>query len=101
MAVVTVPELRPKAMAALRDGRVNIVRARCRDTELAPFEVVALVRSSRDIEQKYAVDLFNGEWSCVGRFAACPQPCAHVAAVQLVTGHPSPAAKPEPIGEPT
>ncbi|MBB4702521.1 SWIM zinc finger family protein [Sphaerisporangium siamense] len=39
---------------------------------------------------KYIVLLDDGRWTCT-----CDDPatCAHVAAVQLVTGHPGPARK--------
>ena len=82
--------IRPSALAALRDGRVTVGIAQvAAGTSAPPYTVTAKVLSSRMDGTHYWVRLKHGEWSCT-----CTTPlCAHLAAVQLVTGHPSPARK--------
>jgi uncharacterized Zn finger protein len=83
-------EIRPKALAALRSGRVAITLA-----SLEGQRIQATVESSRpERTTPYIVDRWAGsavgQWSCT-----CGNPtddyCAHIAAVQLVTGHESAA----------
>jgi len=84
-------DLRSRALSALRDGRVTILHARTRRTDRTPCELVAVVQG---FTGKHVVDYDKGAWTC-----NCdnPPPCAHVAAVALVTGHESPAAKPAKV----
>lgn len=84
---------RQAALAAYRAGRVVILLADA--AVLAPeieppARITAAVHSSRDDRRiPYCVQLRGGVWTCT-----CDRPaCAHVAAVQLATGHPSAAAK--------
>lgn len=88
-------QLRPKALAALREGRVKVIRARTpADAPSSPqHEVVAVVQSSHNERVRHVVDFLDGLWTCVTGTVECEQPCAPVAAVQLVTGHESVAAK--------
>ena len=91
----TVRAVRAKALGYLRDGAVTVVHARSSQTTsiyvatepFAPYEVVALVQGHSG---RHVVDYLDGVWTCT-----CPAGggCAHVAAVQLVTGHPSEAAR--------
>lgn len=85
--------MRSKALACLRTGRVTIVHARkANDTDL-PIAVVAYVASSRPERSRYVVDLTgDGDWSCTCWRGNRGESCAHLAAVQLVTGWPSAAA---------
>jgi SWIM zinc finger len=88
------PDLRAKALAALRDGRVTVVHARSHSDRLVPHELIVRVASSRPDGATYVVDLLDdGTWTCTCRDGIAGEPCAHVAAVQLITGHPSAAAK--------
>lgn len=75
--------LRAKALACLREGRVNLLRV-LPDTHWKPVVVVARVRSSRD-QHPYRVWFKNARWSCTCRDGLRKEHCAHVAAVQLVT----------------
>jgi hypothetical protein len=81
--------LRPKALAVLREGRLTMLRVECRNTAHEVDEVIARVQSSREGGPAYAVDLSFGQWTCTCRR---DEPCAHIAAVQLVTGHHKAAA---------
>lgn len=75
--------MRSKALACLREGRVTVLGVKL-DAAWHPVAVVARVRSSRD-QHPYRVLLRMGMWSCDCRDGQHDQPCAHVAAVQLVT----------------
>lgn len=80
-------DIRSKALNYLRSGAVNVFHAQSPRDGTPAREVNALVQGHKG---RYVVDFIGGIWSCTcGR----PSPCPHVAAVQLVTGHRSPAAK--------
>jgi hypothetical protein len=81
--------MRAKALAIYREGRLHLLHVTCRRTAHDVDEVIARVRSSREGGPAYAVDLLDGVWSCT---CGDGSGCAHVAAVQLATGHPSGAA---------
>lgn len=82
------PSVRQSVLTTLGAGRVMVYRAQP-STIGPPFLVAAVVDSSREERSPYHVDLRSGIWTCTcGRTG-----CAHVAAIQFVTGHPSPAAK--------
>lgn len=81
------PDIRQKACGYLRDGKVTLLKADFREGPRQPYEVMAHVEGHRSVRM---VRLDNGRWTCTCREPGCP----HVAAVQLVTGHPSNAAKP-------
>lgn len=85
------PEIREKALAYYRGGRIRIVHSISRMGQLKPYEVDAFVEGHKST---YKVSLDDGVWSCT-----CHGPgegCAHIAAVQLVTDpEHSAAAKPE------
>jgi hypothetical protein len=78
------PDLRRKALAVLREARLTILHAECRKTAQDVDEVIARVRSSREGGPSYCVDFLDGVWTCTCRDGGG---CAHVAAVQIVTGH--------------
>lgn len=79
-------DVRAKACAYLRGGAVTVLSAATQDGP-RPWMVHARVVGH---SSTYVVKLIDGAWSCTcGR----PAECAHVAAVQLVTGHPSLARK--------
>lgn len=75
--------MRAKALACLREGRVTVLGVRL-DAGWQPVRVVARVRSSRDAHP-YRVQLRAGQWTCNCRDGLHNQPCAHTAAVALVT----------------
>lgn len=83
-------ETRKKALTYLRDGKVTVHSA-SRSNERG--RRVPCIVSADVIGQHstYMVGLPYGkqEWTCTCH----NDDCAHVAAVQLVTGHPSKAAK--------
>lgn len=86
-------DIRARALAYLRDSAVVVEYARIDPVEDRPYQVQARVRGHEDT---YHVSLHHvGGWRCT-----CPQThpsgddCAHIAAVALVTGWPSLAAKP-------
>lgn len=83
-------DVRAQACSYLRDARVTIREAISQD-QPRPWMVSARVVG---YSSTYVVALADGAWSCT-----CHRPaeCPHVAAVQLVTGHPSLAQK-EPKG---
>lgn len=76
--------LRPKALSVLREGRLEIRHSACRRYGHVVDEVVARVASSRQGGPAYAVDFLDGVWTCTCRQETG---CAHIAAVQLTTGH--------------
>lgn len=84
-------DIRAKALSCLRDGRVAVLRARTNRGEVRPYEVVAMVTSSRGEHIRYCVDLTAG----IGWWCTCEKnrECVHAAAVQLVTGWPTEARK--------
>ncbi|MGR6922647.1 hypothetical protein ACU635_51050 [[Actinomadura] parvosata] len=75
-------DVRSKACNYLRSGAVTLLDARSQDG-VRPWLVHARVVGH---SSTYVVTLAEGAWNCT-----CHRPaeCAHVAAVQLVTGHPS------------
>lgn len=75
--------MRAKALACLREGRVTVLGVQL-DAVWKPVRVVARVRSSRD-HHPYRVILRAGMWTCTCREGMRNEPCAHVAAVALVT----------------
>lgn len=85
--------LRSSTLAALRTGRVTIKSAGniINDT---PGFIIATVASAREERRvPYGVTrTSNGVWSCTCARGDTGEGCAHVAAVALVTGHPSAAA---------
>lgn len=84
-------DLRSKTCAYLRDGAVRVLVSRTVKTENRPYHVAAVVKGHT---ARRVVDLTDGRWSCTCKAVIDDgQPCAHVAAVQLVTGWPSAAAK--------
>jgi hypothetical protein len=94
--------LRSKALAYLRDHKVAIVRADPCEERARPVLVWAAVQGWRGLHK---VRLRERRWTChlepcpggqprEGRYECESAECAHVAAVQLVTGHPSLAARP-------
>ena len=81
-------DLRAKALSYLRDGKVTILSARSERPERTARSVGAIVQG------------FHGEhwvrgelagWRCTCNGEAPASDCAHIAAVQLITGHPTPA----------
>jgi hypothetical protein len=78
------PELRPKALAVIRSGRLTVMHTNCRKQAHVIDEVIAKVQSSRQGGPTYAIDYLDGIWDCTCRAEG---ECAHIAAVQLVTGH--------------
>jgi hypothetical protein len=82
------PDVRAKALNYLRSGAVHVLYARTTADARRPVEVVAVVEAHTGVRR---VELRDETWSCT-----CPDyddGCAHAAAVQLVTGHDSAAAK--------
>lgn len=78
-------DVRTKSLGYLRDGDVTIRAA-------APGYVKASVRGHNGT---YVVRLGDHRWVCSCKSVLDDgRECAHVAAVQLVTGYPSAASKP-------
>lgn len=75
--------LRPAALSALREGRVQLIYVRA-DEQNDIQAVVARVTGHYGL---YVVDLVDGEWTCLcrGWMDGSRRPCAHIHAVQLVT----------------
>lgn len=81
------PDLRAKALSYLRDGKVRVSHATSAGVSRTPYNVLAYVDGYTGVR---LVRFTANAWSC-----SCGQDeCAHAAAVQLVTGHRSAAAKP-------
>jgi uncharacterized Zn finger protein len=88
-------DVRSLACSYVRDGGVLVCRASGGGNDSPPTVVRARVQGRR---ARYFVRLNDGVWVC-----SCDEPdlCAHVAAVQLVTGHEglaSPAGRPALAG---
>lgn len=84
------PDLRSKALAYVREGRVVVTTAATLPDARRPALVVATVRGQ---QQAHTVTLSpHSGWSCT-----CwrTEPCAHLAAVAISTGAPGYAARPE------
>lgn len=87
-------DVRSKALGYLRDGRVAVLNARTERPERKAGSVGAIVRGHRG---EHWVRGHGGDWWCTCNGEDPAADCAHIAAVQLVTGWPSAAAK--PVGE--
>jgi hypothetical protein len=82
------PDLRAKALGYLRDGRVTVICALWERPKLHPHTVSAVVQGTQN---RYWVRRNPDQgWLCS---CGVVEPCAHLAAVQLVTGYPSAAQK--------
>lgn len=82
------PDIRSKALGYLRDGRVVVLGALWERPALHPHTVSAIVQGTQG---RYWVRRSQERgWLCSCGMA---EPCAHTAAVQLVTGYPSAASK--------
>ncbi|MDF5758564.1 hypothetical protein [Spongiactinospora sp. TRM90649] len=79
--------LRGKTLAYLRGGHVRIAAALTCPGDARPRFVEAFVASTNPAATglSYRVRLDAGRWEC----SCTGDACAHLAAVQLVTGHPS------------
>lgn len=75
--------MRSRALACLRETRVNILRVRVGD-DWRPVMVFARVRSSRG-RQFYRVQLRDGVWTCTCTAGSHGDPCPHALSVQFVT----------------
>jgi hypothetical protein len=84
-ATATATPLRAKALAVLRSGRLQVLKAQCNDS-LDLVELVCRVRSSREGVHPYAVDYLDETWTCTCRLGAG---CAHIAAARLIAGVPA------------
>jgi hypothetical protein len=83
-----VADVRTKALGYLRDGRVRVLGANWNKPALRPYRVSAIVKGFHGL---YWVRLQEPEnWLC----SCGTTGCAHLAAVQLVTGYPGAADKP-------
>jgi hypothetical protein len=85
---ITRTPTRSKALAYLREQRVRVVLADTAGGSIQPYRVEAIVRGH---QSDYMVELGAGVWYCTCN--AAKTDCAHRAAVQMVTGHKSAAAK--------
>lgn len=84
-------DIRAKACAYYRDGNLRILHARYEaGRAVRPHEVVAHVVGHRST---YVVTLVDGVWFCTCHGTG--DGCRHIATVQLATGWPSAAAKPQ------
>lgn len=89
-------DLRAKALAYVREGRVVITTATTMPEQARPVLVVATVHGHR---RRYRIVRWAcGTWSCTCLDA---QICPHIAATALVTGSPHLAGRPDPIPERT
>lgn len=85
------PDVRSKALGYYRDGKLRILHARYDAGQaIRPHEVIAHVVGHRST---YVVTFENSVWACTCHGSG--PGCAHIAAVQLATGHDSAAAKPD------
>lgn len=80
--------MRSKALGYLRGQNVRVVVAMTRPDTIQPHYVEAIVRGHNG---DYLIALDAGQWTCTCDGAR--RDCAHRAAVQMVTGHKSAAAK--------
>jgi hypothetical protein len=81
------PDLRAKALGYLRDEKVRVLYAATIKPNLRPHTVGALVQG---FNGRYWVEFDSDRWLCS---CGSSEACAHVAAVQIITGWPSPASK--------
>jgi hypothetical protein len=90
---------RAKSLAYLRDGRVRVVAAQSEESGQRPRAVWAIVRGHLDTYKVIGCPADGGgvrAWRCdcgAPEMAEVAEQCAHAAAVALVTGWPSAAAK--------
>jgi uncharacterized Zn finger protein len=80
--------LRSKALACLRELRVNILRVHVGD-DWRPVMVFARVRSSRG-RLFYRVQLRDDAWTCTCPAGQRDERCPHVEAVTFVTSESAP-----------
>lgn len=82
-------DVRGKACAYLRNGQVTVfIASPAEGTRRATYVLADVVGHS----STYVVRLDDGVWTCP---CGKPATCAHVGAVQLVTGYPGVAWKEE------
>ncbi|MFG1963173.1 hypothetical protein [Nonomuraea sp. NPDC049028] len=81
------PDVRTKALSYLRDEKVRVLFAETVKPNLRPHTVGALVQG---FNARYWIELEKGRWLCS---CGSSTPCAHLAAVQIITGWPSAASK--------
>jgi hypothetical protein len=87
-----VADVRAKALGYLRDQKLHVLYARTPADARSPVAVIAVVEAHTAVRR---VELRDGTWTCDCKTVLDDGlPCAHLAAVQLVTNHPSAAAKP-------
>lgn len=79
----TADPMRQKALACLREARVNILRVIVGD-DWRPERVFARVRSSQG-RQFYRVQFHSGQWTCTCSAGNRDETCPHVLAVSFVT----------------
>jgi hypothetical protein len=82
-----VPDIRTKALGYLRDEKVRILEAATVKPALRPYQVTAMVQG---FNGRYLIIFKADQWMCS---CAATDRCAHVAAVQLITGWPSAASR--------
>lgn len=80
------PDVRSKALSYLRDERVRILFAETVKPNLRPHTIGALVQG---FQGRYWVEFDHNRWLC----SCGTTDCAHLAAVQMVTGYQSAATK--------
>jgi hypothetical protein len=82
--------IREQVLGYLREGKVIVHFAARQPAVRRPYSIRADVMG----QTRWVVGYEDGQWWCSG--PDHPQPCRHIAAVQMVTGHPSAAARPGP-----
>ena len=75
--------VRAKALAILREQRLTLLHVACRKLADVPDEAIGRVQSSREGGATYAIDMFDGAFTCTCKHGG---DCAHALAVQLVVG---------------
>ncbi len=83
--MATADPLRARALACLRESRVVVRHAEIlggAGSNASPTVVIATVRSSREGQRPYRVDLLNDRWTCTCTVTPCP----HLLAVKMCTG---------------
>lgn len=71
-------DLRKRALAAIREGRVTLT------TVAAPRRVIANVKGYTGL---HTIDLAEGRWRCTCQEWVSSNRCPHILAVRLVTDH--------------
>lgn len=82
------PTFRQKALGYFRNQDIRVTQAITPEGAIQPVFVEGIVRGYHRL---YTVRFENGVWTCTCDLSSQPE-CAHRAAIQLVTGHRSPAA---------